>query len=620
MTLLEELQLLLKKDERLISEGKLLKNKITELTAKGDRELIRLLLNNKRTKDHFFAEIDGVLIFDKEKFVKFINNKAFLPNSYTTFKNKIGLTVDENYIAQGKEVVLSWPYKDCILEGGQKDSSEKRNEIFYNEILAPDEIDRLLDPKVFTNFKRIDKDGEHSIEEVKPTDNLIIKGNNLLVLHSLKKRLKGKVKMIYIDPPYNTGKEADEFNYNDKFTHSTWLTFMKNRLEIARKLLREDGVIFISIDDNEQAYLKILCDEIFGRDNFIACMPWKGRGGRQDSLFVANIHEYILFYVKNNENFIAGQKQKTGDKFPHFDSKKGLYYKRQLARKWGSHSKREDRPNLYYPVKAPDGSDVYPKLEDGTDGCWRWSKKKMEKEIKLGNVEFIKINNDWAVYQKIYQIEEKPRSEKFTSWLDDVGTTANGTKELKLLFGEKVFNYPKPTSLIKRLMRMANVKDNDIVLDFFAGSGTTGHAVLSLNKEDGKNIKFILCEQMEYINTVTVPRIKKVLEDEDFVYMETVKLNERYIEKILGAKSQDELSEIWKDMKKNSFLSYRIDPKDIDDHAKEFGELSLEDQKKFLIELLDKNDLYVNYSEIEDRHYGVSKEDIRLNKIFYGRD
>ena len=244
----------------------------------------------------------------------------------------------------------------------------------------------------------------------------------------------------------------------------------------------------------------------------------------------------------------------------------------------------------------------------------------MEKEIKLGNVEFIKINNDWAVYQKIYQIEEKPRSEKFTSWLDDVGTTANGTKELKLLFGEKVFNYPKPTSLIKRLMRMANVKDNDIVLDFFAGSGTTGHAVLSLNKEDGKNIKFILCEQMEYINTVTVPRIKKVLEDEDFVYMETVKLNERYIEKILGAKSQDELSEIWKDMKKNSFLSYRIDPKDIDDHAKEFGELSLEDQKKFLIELLDKNDLYVNYSEIEDRHYGVSKEDIRLNKIFYGRD
>jgi len=620
MTLLEELQLLLGKDERIVSEGKLLKNKIVELTAKGDKKLISLLLSNERIKNHFFTKVDEVLIFDKEKFMKFINNKAFLPDSYTTFKNKIGLTVDGNYISQNKEVVLSWPYKDCILEGGQEDPDEKRKEVFHNEILAPDEIDRLLDPKAFTNFKRIDKDGEHSVEEIKQTDNLIIKGNNLLVLHSLKERLAGKVKMIYIDPPYNTGKEADEFNYNDKFTHSTWLTFMKNRLEIARKLLREDGVIFISIDDNEQAYLKILCDEIFGRDNFIACMPWKGRGGRQDSLFVANIHEYILFYVKNNENFIAGQKQKTGDKFPHFDSKKGLYYKRQLARKWGSHSKREDRPNLYYPVKAPDGSDVYPKLEDGTDGCWRWSKKKMEKEIKLGNVEFIKINNDWAVYQKIYQIEEKPRSEKFTSWLDDVGTTANGTKELKLLFGEKVFNYPKPTSLIKRLMRMANVKDNDIVLDFFAGSGTTGHAVLSLNKEDGKNIKFILCEQMEYINTVTVPRIKKVLEDEDFVYMETVKLNERYIEKILGAKSQDELSEIWKDMKKNSFLSYRIDPKDIDDHAKEFGELSLEDQKKFLIELLDKNDLYVNYSEIEDRHYGVSKEDIRLNKIFYGRD
>jgi len=183
MTLLEELQLLLGKDERIVSKGKLLKNKIIELTAKNDKELINLLLSNERIKNHFFTKIDEVLIFDKEKFMKFVNNKAFLPDSYTTFKNKIGLTVDGNYISQSKEVVLSWPYKDCILEGGQEDSDEKRKEVFHNEILAPDEIDRLLDPKVFTNFKRIDKDGEHPVDEIKPTDNLIIKGNNLLVLH-----------------------------------------------------------------------------------------------------------------------------------------------------------------------------------------------------------------------------------------------------------------------------------------------------------------------------------------------------------------------------------------------------------------------------------------------------
>jgi len=208
---------------------------------------------------------------------------------------------------------------------------QKRDEIFWNEILAPDEISRLLDPKVFTNAKRIDAKGEHKFDgfridengDIK--DNLIIKGNNLLALHSLKKRFAGKVKLIYIDPPYNTRKEADEFKYNDRFNHSTWLTFMKNRLEVARELLMEDGAIFISIDDNEQAYLKILCDEIFGRENFIASMPWKGRGGRQDSLFVANIHEYILFFVKNSKKFLAGEMRKTDERFPYFDENKKLH-------------------------------------------------------------------------------------------------------------------------------------------------------------------------------------------------------------------------------------------------------------------------------------------------------
>ena len=176
-----------------------------------------------------------------------------MPDSYTAFKNKIGLTADKRYLAKSKEVVLSWPYKDCVLEGGQEKEDEKRKEIFHNEVLAPDEIDRLLEPKVFTNFKRINAKGEHEVSEIKPTDNLIIKGNNLLVLHSLKKRFAGKVKLIYIDPPYNTGN--DEFKYNDSFNHSTWLTFMKNRLEIAKELLREDGVIFVQCDDNEQAYL-----------------------------------------------------------------------------------------------------------------------------------------------------------------------------------------------------------------------------------------------------------------------------------------------------------------------------------------------------------------------------
>ena len=270
MTLLEELQLLLSEDKRLVSEGKLLKNKIVELALKNDKDLIKLLLGNKRIKDHFFTKVDEALIFDREKFMKFVNNKEFLPDSYTAFKNKIGLTADGNYIAQSKEVVLSWPYKDCILEGGQKKPDEKRKEIFHNEILAPDEIDRLLEPKVFTNFKRIDRDGEHSVQEIKQTDNLIIKGNNLLGLASLLKRYNNKIKGIFIDPPYffYKNKPDDAFKYNSNFKLSTWLTFMKNRIMLAKDLLSEDGILSLTMGVDGYSHLKLLIDEIFDVGQF----------------------------------------------------------------------------------------------------------------------------------------------------------------------------------------------------------------------------------------------------------------------------------------------------------------------------------------------------------------
>jgi adenine-specific DNA-methyltransferase len=179
-TLLDELQELLRKDERLWADDQLLKNQVIELGLKLDPALLKLLLSHDRLKEHFFVEVDGVQVFDKEKFIRFVNNKAFLPDSYTSFKNKIGLTVDGEYISQNNDVVLAWPYKDCILEGGQTKEDQKRDEIFWNETLAPDEIDRLLEPKVLTDFRRYDVDGEHQVTEIKDSDNLIIKGNNLL--------------------------------------------------------------------------------------------------------------------------------------------------------------------------------------------------------------------------------------------------------------------------------------------------------------------------------------------------------------------------------------------------------------------------------------------------------
>jgi len=207
MTLLDELIDTLKQDDRLVSEGDLLKNKVIELGLKLDDNLISLLLENDNLKKHFFKDVNGVIIFDRDKFMKFVDNKEFLPDSYTSFKNKIGLTTNNEYLAKSGEVVLSWPYKDCVLEGGQEKEDEKRKEIFWNEILAPDEIDRLFDPKVFTNFQRINAERENNVENIDLTENLVIKGNNLLALHSLKKRYSGKIKLIYIDPPYNISND-----------------------------------------------------------------------------------------------------------------------------------------------------------------------------------------------------------------------------------------------------------------------------------------------------------------------------------------------------------------------------------------------------------------------------
>src|SRR5690554_5271653 len=259
MKLYKTLESQLKKEPNYVSDnGELKKWVVIDKAQNFDEELIALLLEDKTVKDYFFKEIAGVTVFNQALFVQFLEQKNYLNDSYTQFKNKVGLTIDGKYLKQRNEVALVWPFKDCVLEGGQSREEDKREEIFFNEILAQDEITQLLEPKVLTNAKTFDKDGEHDFKDFTRdaelnkkrglpedtiTDNLIIKGNNLLALHTLKKEFAGKVKLIYIDPPYNTGN--DSFQYNDSFNESTWLTFMKNRLEIARDLLRDDGIIAI---------------------------------------------------------------------------------------------------------------------------------------------------------------------------------------------------------------------------------------------------------------------------------------------------------------------------------------------------------------------------------------
>lgn len=364
--------------------------------------------------------------------------------------------------------------------------------------------------------------------------NVYIVGDNLDALQHLKYSYAEKIKCIYIDPPYNTGK--DDFVYNDKFgftakeleekldvdadeaerivsmngkcTHSAWLTFMYPRLALARELLRDDGVIFISIDDNEQADLKLLCDEVFGEGNFVAIINWKGRGGRQDSKYFAAVHEYIFCYAKQIDNFVAGTDVKSGEVYPKYDEKKKRYYKTQLLRKWGSNSKREDRPNLYYPIKDPDGNDFYPVViqQDNQrpsnlqkfDGCWRWAPATMEQAIEEGRIEFSKNKyGDWIAYEKIFApTEGEEKTKKFITWIDDIG---NGSTDIKNLFETTPFDYAKPILLIERFLTMANVEENDIILDFFSGSGTTAHAVMDLNAKDGGNRRFILVQLDESV-------------------------------------------------------------------------------------------------------------------------
>ena len=246
----EKLINLLKTDPRFIDdEGELVKAAVIDRAWKIDHDLVRLLLRDPDIKAKFFDEIEGHYIFNTNTFINYISDKSFLADSYTRFRNKIGLNIEDKFLPERGEVSLVWPYKDCVLEGGQTREEEKRKEIFFNEILAQDEIDRLFDPKVLTRWKRYTVDGEQKVTEIKRDENgvirenLLIKGNNLLALHTLKTQFRGKVKLIYIDPPYNTG--SDSFGYNDSFNHSAWLTFMKNRLEVARELLRDDGVIFV---------------------------------------------------------------------------------------------------------------------------------------------------------------------------------------------------------------------------------------------------------------------------------------------------------------------------------------------------------------------------------------
>jgi len=616
-SLLDELKTLLGKDKRFIADGQLLKNTIVEHALKLDKDLIKRLLSKKRIKEHFFCDVDGTLIFDKDKFISFVDNKQFLPDSYTAFKNKIGLTLNgkDDYLKERKDVVLVWPYKDCVLEGGQTKEDQKRDEIFWNETLAPDEIDRLFEPKVLTNFKRFDKDGEHKVSEIKDNDNLIIKGNNLLALHSLKKRFAGKVKLIYIDPPYNTGN--DSFGYNDSFNHSTWLTFMKNRLEVAKDLLRNDGVIFVQCDDNEQAYLKVLMDEIFNREKFVGVIIWqRAKGGGQAKEIVKG-HDYILVY-KNFQDSLTLKREKSIQKqVVEINGVKYIKNDDFLRRVFGKYSENRtkdfDRRCFYEEIEKLKGADKKKEIDEKIESGECILEKHPSGKHIVCRLE--PLDQAYSTFYSIIKNISDDNNQIIKGFLSEVGKY-----DLQNL-GITGFEYPKPVGLVKTLIKSVMMFEKEgLILDFVAGSGTTAEAVLELNQEDGGNRQFVLCEQLDYVDTVTVSRVRKVIDNVggDFVYCKLKKWNEAYIDKIQKAKTKADLAKIWAVMREKAHISYKLDLKEFDKNSSDFEQLSFEDQRRFLLEVLDKNQLYVNYCEIDDADYKVSEKDKKLNKLFYG--
>lgn len=353
------------------------------------------------------------------------------------------------------------------------------------------------------------------------TQNLFIEGDNLDALKLLQETYLGKVKMIYIDPPYNTG---NDFVYEDDFAenteeflkrsnqknefghrlvanlesngrfHSDWLSMIYPRLKLAKNLLSNNGLIFISIDDNEEPNLRRVCDDVFGPRNFVATYVWKARSGKDHTAQFASVsQEYVLCYCKEKSQVRVGKDVRVRSGGNYYDDRGN--YKREQLRQWGTHDRRQDRPTMYYPVIAPDGRPVFPLRQDGSEGCWRISQDRMNDMIKSGNVDFVLEQGQWRLYAK--QRDGAATQTAISTLFDDVGTSANGTLELKQLFSERVFPTTKPIGLINRLNKIAASDSDDIILDFFAGACTTAHTVMQLNAEDGGNRKWIMVQLPE---------------------------------------------------------------------------------------------------------------------------
>jgi adenine-specific DNA-methyltransferase len=685
MKLFDALEKQLKKEPNFVTDdGELKKWVVLNKAQSFDEELICLLLENAVLKEKFFVKVKDALVFNQNLFSQFLEQKNYLNDSYTQYKKIVGLTIDGKYLKQRNEVALVWPFKDCILEGGQSQEEQNREEIFFNEVLAQDEKTQLLEPKVLTNAKRIDKDGEkplssfnrdaeinkkRGLPEDTITDNLIIKGNNLLALHSLAEEFAGKVKLIYIDPPYNTGD--DSFRYNDRFNKSTWLTFMKNRLMVAKDLLKKSGSIFIQIDHHMLAYLSILMDEIFGEENKVQIISVKTAspaGFKTVNPGPIDVTEYILFYTKDKSSFNFKKSyvrvdydenykyviRNPGDsptkwKLAHIRDyiyelngieigKTWQQSNKNAKKKWGEYWKviRDqmisafalENPEIVVSIRDPhkptkELKKLLNQSKKFKDEVLVYDKTSLDQnEEGNGNRGFV-INGGALSFfsNKVREIDGKiAPTELLTDFWKDLswdGIAKEG--------GVKLKNGKKPERLIKRIVELSTDSENEIVMDFHLGSGTTAAVAHKLG------FQYIGIEQLDYGGNDSVVRLKNCIDKDQsgiskivdwkgggsFVYLELKKYNQTFIDQIEAAKDTQTILDIWEQMKAKSFLNYNVDIQEQEKHLEEFKADSLKNQKQLLLKLLDLNQLYVNFSSLDDKDFACTVEEKATTKDFY---
>ena len=680
------LEKILQDDARIWDEDVLDYPQLFELARTYDKDLLDALFNNKDSKNKFFMQVGDSLVFKYNEF-RFYLEENQVNNSFTQYANKIGLASKGEHLSDSTDYVLDWPYKDCVLEGGMSSEEDadtfiekkvettpgkmdksgnvispektevtfsqakrKREEIFYNNIIADKEIDRLLDKKALKNFTRYTAKGEEAVKEIKRDEdgtikeNLLIKGNNLLALHSLKEQFAGKVKLIYIDPPYNTGGDLDIFAYNNKFNHSTWLTFMKNRLEVAKEFLREDGVIALAIDHFELFYIGTLMDQVFGRENRIGILSVVHKAeGRNQEKFFGTSNEFLLVYGKNKELTEMNKAVLDDEVLKTFDrvDKEGAYRLNNYIRSGGGDvNLRVNKPHFYYPVyvnketmavslsKEEGLKELFPITKNGQERTWKTKKETFEERLLNENIiaEFDK-DSKIPIYEKY-----RPQQVIKTHWiLPKYHAIHYGTNLLAKIVGKGRFSYPKSLFAVSDVVRLFT-NDNDIILDFFAGSSTTAHAVMHEDSLHKQNRIFILVEQISNQIDIGKERISKVIKKSiekvpsgyknvSFIYFELAEYNEEAKNKIDVCKSYKELKRLFTELTDYYFLNYNVSVKQFNDQLlddKDFQEQPLEEQKTLFKALLDNNQLYIPHKEQEDSKYNLSKEDQELTNEFYG--